>query len=347
VARNDGEGLDEAVTNNEASSSVQEEEQEEEPEESHDPANNAVDLSATNGDVVAVMARSIAAVVEATRARVAPTALEVMDRAFNRMLAPAFCTWMATEYPIVSEIYADAQRARLVDEITTAVMSRPAVHEAIAVVGREADPDQRQRAQARAADLAASLGAIEGRRLAETIRRPPPMFRLRFRQPCLDCGDSCHQPICHCGYMRPLTDEFFVVPALVPIGWSRSGPWPRLLGFTEFELYRIRAAADAISAFDLDADLDGDGWGGGSGFGNGDGWGGGGNADAINKAFTARASQDSVAPQWSLADSAGFEEDDSAVPFPDADAASGTLADFVVETFERWLADATLRGPHS
>jgi hypothetical protein len=331
---------------------------------------------ATEGNVAAAIARSVAETVDAVRARVAPEALEDMDRAFNREFNPAIRATMEMEYWTASAVNAEVQRALLVESVTAEVMSRPAVVDAVAAADRETDATERERAQERAALLGASLGAIEGRRRQEAAqrRRRPTMFRRLYRDwLCRDCREVSHRQVCECGYMRPLSDEFFVVPRFASIAWLRSGPWPRLVGFTDFELYRIGEAANAVDAA---GQFDDEGWGGGAGsgagFGNGDGLGGGWDPDGANEAFTANAMRDAaayaafspdaaaadVAP-WPAAafaaaapwfegayaaDAAGFDDADAAgadaAAFDDADYAAadagGTLADFVVETFERW-----------
>jgi hypothetical protein len=244
------------------------------------------------------------------------------------------------------------------------------VVDAVAAADREMDATERERAKERAALLGKNLGAIEVRRRQEAAqrRRRPTMFRRLYRDwLCRDCREASHRQVCECGYRRPLSDEFFVVPRFASIAWLRSEPWPRLVGFTDFELYRICEAANAADAANQ---FDNEGWGGGAGFGNCDGLGGGWAPDGANEAFTASAMRSAaayaafspdaaaadVAPlpaaafaaaaPWFesayAADAAGFDDADAAgadaaaVDDTDYADAGGTLADFVVETFERW-----------
>jgi len=69
------------------------------------------------------------------------------------------------------------------------------------------------------------------------------MLRLIYADHlCRDCGEANDRPTCACGYMRPLGDAYFIVPAFRPITWSGSTPYPHLVIRDPLELREIRDA---------------------------------------------------------------------------------------------------------
>ena len=160
------------------------------------------------------------------------------------------------------------------------------------------------------------------------------MFRILYREHrCRDCGEPNDRPTCACGYIRPLNDEFFVVPIGRSLSWSSSGPHPRVR-LSSFDRYRVR---DVLLEASPRHDGDGTGDGSGHGYGDGDGggWGdgrGGGYGVFDDDAVAAAAD---VASDPAAADAADAPGDAAPAAYADA-ARTDDLVEFVIHELRRW-----------
>jgi len=95
------------------------------------------------------------------------------------------------------------------------------------------------------------------------------VFRVVYREPCRDCGDAAHRPICDCGYMRPFDDEFRLLPLDRSVSGAGGTWFSTSGGGRRIPPWELREIRDRILA--AQDGLHGDGFGDGCGYGLGDG----------------------------------------------------------------------------